>query len=199
MKLFINTTSPFVRIVRMAIIEKSLADQIELEMVDPWADAEAFLKANPAGRVPSLVTDEGVAISEAQLIIHYLESLSGPSLFPKEDLASTLSKAGFALGAAEAATAIVIGRKSSEGFDEDMVGSKRHRTMAAGLARLNDNLPRDFAKGADIGNIAVVTAIDYITFRFPDVDWLGPLNHLADWRAAQAGRPSVEQTMPYIA
>ena len=46
MHLYINTTSPFVRLVRLAIEEKGLADRVELEIVDPWADPEAFLKTN---------------------------------------------------------------------------------------------------------------------------------------------------------
>ena len=58
MHLYINTTSPFVRLVRLAIEEKGLSDRVELEVVDPWGDPAAFLKANPAGRVPTLITDE---------------------------------------------------------------------------------------------------------------------------------------------
>ena len=42
MKLFANTTSPFVRLVRLAIEEKGLSDQVDIEIVDPWADPEHF-------------------------------------------------------------------------------------------------------------------------------------------------------------
>jgi len=94
MRLFANTTSPFVRLVRLAIAEKGLSDQIEVEIVDPWADPAHFLAANPAGRVPTLVTDDGHAIAEAHLILRYLESLAGPSIYPEDDLAETLSSAG---------------------------------------------------------------------------------------------------------
>src|SRR5210317_32784 len=125
MHLYINTTSPFVRIVRLAIEEKGLADKVELEIVDPWADPDAFLKANPAGRVPVLTTDDGHVIAEAHLILRYLDEIAQPSVFPSEDLAATLEIAAVALGATEASTAIIIGRKSSTEFDTDMVGSKR--------------------------------------------------------------------------
>ncbi|TRD22039.1 glutathione S-transferase family protein [Palleronia caenipelagi] len=198
MHLYINTTSPFVRLVRLAIEEKSLSDRITTEIVDPWADPAAFLAANPAGRVPVLTTDDGVSFAEAHLILRYLDEIARPSLFPSDGLAETLAIAAPALGAMEAATAVIIGRKSSDNFDSDMVGSKRFRSMAEGLERLNARLPRDFANRPDIGNIAAITALDYITFRFPDRDWLADLLELAAWRERQNGHPSVEATMPYI-
>lgn len=199
MHLYINTTSPFVRVVRLAIEEKGLGGAVKTEIVDPWGDPPAFLAANSGGRVPVLTTDDGEQIAETHLILRYLDAIAQPSVFPAEDLARTLSIAATALGATEAATAIIIGRKSSGGFDTDMVGSKRYRTMAQGLARLDANLPRDFADRPDIANIAAVTALDYIVFRFPDRDWLKELPALAAWRERQKGRPSVEKTMPYVA
>lgn len=198
MHLYINTTSPFVRIVRLAIEEKGLSDAVGTEIVDPWADPDAFLQANPAGRVPVLTTDDGHVISEAHLILRYLDEIAEPKVLPSEDLAATLASAGTTLGAIEASTAIIIGRKSSEQFDTDMVGSKRFRTIADGLARLDANPPRDFADRPDIANFAAVTLIDYVVFRFTDRDWLATLPNLAAWRARQQGHPSVEATMPYI-
>lgn len=198
MHLYVNTTSPFVRLVRLAIEEKGLSGRVELERVDPWGDPPAFLDANPAGRVPVLTTDDGHRIAEAHLILRYLDEIAQPRVFPADGLAETLAIAAPALGATEAATAIIIGRKSSGAFDSDMVGSKRYRTMAAGLRRLDGKPPRDFADRPDIANIAAVTAVDYITFRFPDLDWLAELPTLRAWRERQRGRPSVEATMPYV-
>ena len=199
MHLYINTTSPFVRLVRLAIEEKGLADRVTLEIVDPWGDPPAFLKANPAGRVPVLTTDDGHVIAEAHLILRYLDEIAPePSVFPGEGLAETLAIAAPALGATEASTAIIIGRKSSENFDTDMVGSKRYRTIADGLARLDAHPPRDFDDRPDIANFAAVTLVDYVLFRFTDRDWLADLPNLKAWRERQKGRPSVEATMPYM-
>ena len=198
MHLYINTTSPFVRLVRLAIEEKGLSEQVTLEIVDPWADPEAFLRANPAGRVPTLTTDDGHVFAEAHLILRYLDQIAQPAVYPAEDLARTLEIAAPALGATEASTAIIIGRKSSASFDTDMVGAKRFRSIESGLAWLNANLPRDFADRPDIANFAAVTLIDYVVFRFTDRDWLADLPDLAAWRARQEGHPSVEATMPYL-
>lgn len=198
MKLFVNTTSPFVRLVRLAMAEKGLTDRVETEIVDPWADAAPFLEANAAARVPTLVTDTGTPIAEAFLILRYLDAqVPEPSVWPDEDLERTLAVAAPALGAIEAAASIIIGRKSSADFDTDPVGRKRHRTMVEGLKRLDANPPHDFADRPDIAGYAGVTVVDYIRFRFPDRDWLDGLPTLAAWRARQQDRASVASTQPH--
>ena len=50
MQLLANTTSPFVRIARIAMIEKGL--EVEPTIVDPWADDARLREANAATRVP---------------------------------------------------------------------------------------------------------------------------------------------------
>ena len=56
MQLLANTTSPYVRIVRVAMIEKGL--DVEPTLVDPWADDPRLRAANAASRVPTLITDD---------------------------------------------------------------------------------------------------------------------------------------------
>ena len=84
MRLYANPTSPFVRVVRMALHEKGLAGAVEVVMVDAWGDAPAFLDANPAGRVPVLLGDGGMRLAEAPLILHYLDDLQpDPPVLPR--------------------------------------------------------------------------------------------------------------------
>ena len=147
--------------------------------------------------MPVLTTDEGAVFAEAHLILRYLDEIAEPRVFPADDLARTLEIAAPALGAIEASTAIMIGRKSSVDFDGDMVGKKRFRTIASGLAFLDANLPRHFEERADIANIAAVTLIDYVILRFPERGFLSDLPALNAWRERQAGHPAVEKTMPF--
>ena len=51
MQLLANTTSPFVRIARVAMIEKGI--DIEPTIVDPWADDARLRADNSAARVPT--------------------------------------------------------------------------------------------------------------------------------------------------
>jgi glutathione S-transferase len=52
MKLIASLTSPYVRKVRVVMLEKKLDCQLVLE--DVWA-TDAVLKSNPLGKVPCLV------------------------------------------------------------------------------------------------------------------------------------------------
>ena len=36
MILFTNLTSPYARLARIAVIEKGLADRVEVRVIDPW-------------------------------------------------------------------------------------------------------------------------------------------------------------------
>lgn len=194
MKLYANPTSPFVRIVRMALIEKGLNEATDTIIVDAWADDPAFLAANPAGRVPTLVTDDGARLTEALLILSYLDAIgTRPATLAGGPAA--LSAAGVAIGVFDAAVAVIIGRKSTPDFDTGLVGTKRFRTMREGLRRLDavfDTVRQPFGLPA----IAAITALDYLEFRFPDHDWRGLCPGVAAFRDAQADRPSVRDTVP---
>ncbi|KMO40326.1 glutathione S-transferase family protein [Methylobacterium aquaticum] len=194
MKLYANPTSPFVRIVRMALIEKGLNEATDTIIVDAWADDPAFLAANPAGRVPTLITDDGARLTEALLILSYLDAIgTRPATLAGGPAA--LSAAGVAIGVFDAAVAVIIGRKSAPDFDTGLVGTKRFRTMREGLRRLDavfDTVRQPFGLPA----IAAITALDYLEFRFPDHDWRGLCPGVAAFRDAQADRPSVRDTVP---
>lgn len=194
MKLYANPTSPFVRIVRMALIEKGLNETVDTAFVDAWADDPAFLDANPAGRVPTLVTDDGARLTEALLILAHLDAVgTTPAVLAGGPAA--LSAAGVAIGVFDAAVAVIIGRKSAPDFDTGLVGQKRFRTMQEGLRRLDAAFP---ASGGSFGlpAIAAITALDYLVFRFPDRDWRSLCPTVAAFRDAQADRPSVRDTVP---
>lgn len=66
MHLLANTTSPYVRLARMALIEKGV--EVEPTIVDPWADDPRLRAANAATRVPTLVLDDGTPMTESLLI-----------------------------------------------------------------------------------------------------------------------------------
>jgi len=197
MILFTNLTSPYARLARIAVIEKGLASRIEVRVIDPWGGDPDFLHSNVHERVPSLITDEGTGISESAMVLHWLDHLAPkPPLFPQDDLALMLRQAGAALGAIDVMAAIIITRKSAPDFDSNPIGQKRFRTINAALDRLEEAPPRDLADSPDMAAIATATALDYAAFRFPDRDWLGHRPQLAAWRKRQAGRASLDTTMP---
>lgn len=197
MTLYTNLTSPYARLVRVAVVEKGLSDRVREEVIDPWCGDPEFLRANVHERVPALVTACGFGLAESSLILEWLEHIApDPSLYPKGRLGSVLQRAASAIGAIDIMAAIVISRKSAPAFDEHIVGRKRFRTLQAALNRLETDPPADFGEGPDISAIATAVALDYAIFRFPHLDIFGSRPRLRSWRHAQAGRASLEGTMP---
>ena len=71
---FRKGTNP--RRVIIYLAEKGIdVPRIELDYANGEHRSEHYLRVNPAGRAPSLVTDMGIAITDSAAIIEYLEEL----------------------------------------------------------------------------------------------------------------------------
>ena len=203
MQLLANTTSPYVRIASISLIEKGL--NIAPTLVDAWADDPRLLQANAASRVPTLILEDGTALTESLLIVQWLEQTRTLPVYESligSDPEGVLSRTGIALGVIDAAVHTIITRKVTAPvlFDETPVGLRRRRTMAEGMQRLEtiaaqglmaaDGIPR-------LDAIAAVTAIDYLDFRFAGESWMPSLPHLASVSLRLRDRRSFSETMPY--
>jgi glutathione S-transferase len=202
MKLLANHTSPYVRIARIAMLEKGL--DFEFEVVDPWGDDPRLTVPNSASRVPTLLTDDGTPITESLLIALWLESTRPPPAHPSlvgADAAGVVSRAGIAMGVIDAAVHTIIIRKVTAPvlFDETPIGLRRRRSMVEGLSRLD---AREAERSMfdkrfpTIDAIAAVVAYDYVVFRFPEAGWLPPLPNLERLSRTLRERASFSATMP---
>lgn len=206
MKLFWTPASPFVRKVMVAAIELGLRDRIEIHPTywpHEWADRTIafepeFIAANPVGRIPTLVTDDAVALIESNWICEHLQSLvEQPVLLPRCGGArwQCLRLLGIADGALEA----MIARRA-ELLREDasrsmqFVGKQRDR-----IARCLDALEKEIGAlegELTLAQISAGVACSYMDFRYPADDWRKVRPALARWYEPFAARPSMQQTMP---
>ena len=62
MKLRYSPTSPYVRKVLVAAIEVGLKDKIEIILTDPWDPETDLPDDNPLGKVPTLITENGMTL-----------------------------------------------------------------------------------------------------------------------------------------
>jgi glutathione S-transferase len=195
MRLFYTTTSPYARVTRVALAEKGITD-IDGQLTDPWNDEPDLIDANACARVPALVTDSGLPLTESLLIVLWLETQRpAPSLLGA-DPSRAISKAGIAMGAIDAAAAIIIGRKSAPDFGEQPVGLRRRRSVVQAITRLEADPPLLQGEAPDLSVIATVVLVDYLRFRFAGVPWMPEMPRL-DALAEQARkRPSFASTMP---
>lgn len=84
MKLYQMDISPFTARCRLAIYAKGVEDKVEI--IDPGSVKTAEYKAiNPMGKIPALVTADGQAIPESDVICEYLEDMfPTPGLTPAD-------------------------------------------------------------------------------------------------------------------
>ena len=196
MKLFYSTTSPYSRVVRIALAEKGLS-QVEGVLTDPWKDATALLAANPSARVPALQLDCGRSITESLLIVMWLETQKPVPSLLGTDASAVMSKAGVAMGAVDAAAAVIIGRKMTDvSFDESPVGLRRRRSVVQALSQLEDDPPNVLGDIPDLAVIATVVLVDYVRFRFPGAAWVPATPRLDRLVEQLRSRPSFADSAP---
>ena len=75
MKLFFSPTSPYVRKVQVVAIEKGLGEQLRLVPCNPHDPGSELLDANPLGRVPTLVRNEGGPLFDSPVICAWLDGV----------------------------------------------------------------------------------------------------------------------------
>lgn len=201
MKILSNTTSPFARVVRVALIEKGVSAE-GLRLMNPWGEDADMARLNPASRVPTLELPSGVPLTESLLILLWLEKTRPePSLLGSgADLDVVLSRAGLAMGVIEAMANLVTGRMQIDpAFEGGKVGRKRVGTVVEGFRRLEADPPAVSGGGVpDIAVLTAVVAVDYLALRFPDHPWVEPIPRLQALRDAVSDRPAYASTKPYV-
>ncbi|KAE8437447.1 MULTISPECIES: glutathione S-transferase N-terminal domain-containing protein [Halomonadaceae] len=196
MELYLNATSPYARLVRIVLLEKGLMDAVTLKWCDPWADDAELLKANPAGRIPALVTEEGTTLSESMLIAVYLDSVSpNPPMLPAASLGNVLHLAGLGQNLMDAAFTTVIARKHyGNEIDNSELGQRRSRAIQRLLNQLNSELGDKQQASINLGEIAIAVALDYLAFRLPEVNWKEEYPRLQAWHTGVTARDSFQET-----
>ena len=82
MKLLTSPASPFARKVRIVLHETGQADEVTeiAAATDPFGDPVDVIHANPLGKIPALVRDDGPALYDSRVITRYLDARAGARL-----------------------------------------------------------------------------------------------------------------------
>ncbi|MGP9567109.1 glutathione S-transferase N-terminal domain-containing protein [Halomonas sp. AOP5-B2-8] len=182
---------------RIVLMEKGLADAVTLKWCDPWADDADLLKANPAGRMPALVTEEGTTLNESMLIAVYLDSVSpNPPMLPASNLVDVLHLAGLGQNLMDAAFTTVIARKHyGNEIDDSELGQRRSSAIQRLLQQLDRELgDKPPASPINLGEIATAVALDYLAFRLPEVNWKAESPQLQVWLAGMLATKNFQHT-----
>ncbi len=203
MKLIGAVTSPYARKVRIVMAEKKLDYQFVLE--DVWAANTTIADANPLGKVPCLVMEGGEALFDSRVIVEYLDTLSPVGkLIPTmgreraevktwEALADGLCDAAI-LARLEATWPGRSAEQRSQAWIERQMGK-----ITASLKAMSQGVgERSYCTGThfSLADVAVGSALGYLDFRFPQIDWRADYANLAKLEAKLALRGSFIETRP---
>ncbi|CCG40705.1 glutathione S-transferase N-terminal domain-containing protein [Magnetospirillum molischianum] len=199
MKLRTSATSPYARKVWIVAHEAGLVDRIEAVPTNVWDPATDVVRDNPLGKVPALIADGGEAIYDSPVICEYLDSLhDGQKLVPATGGARWTQKRLEALadGILDALLAkrVETTMRPEEKRWPDWI-ARQEAAADRGLAQLEDEVSA-WGDTFQIGQIAVVAALGYLDFRFPETSWRSRYPALAAWYVALSRRPSVAATEP---
>ena len=199
MKLMSSPLSPYGRKVKIAARMKGLDDQIELLPTDTNKGDDALNKLNPLGKIPCLITEEGVAVFDSHVICEYLDTRSAsPVLFPKGDAdrLRTLTLGALADGILDAALLLVYeGRFRPENMKVQGWVDRQQAKVDRSLAQL-ETAPPAWRGSPDYGHLTLAVALGYLDFRHGG-KWRAGHPKLVKWLDEFAAAvPAFEATRP---
>ena len=203
MKLLGSTTSPYVRKVRIVMIEKKLDYVLVPE--DVWSAQSTITDVNPLGKEPCLVMEAGEALFDSRVIVEYLDTLSpvGKLIPPVgRERAEVKTWEALADGVLDALILARLeatwpgrssGERSQAWIDRQM--DKVRVSLKAMSKGLGD---KAFCSGIhlSLADIAVGCTLSYLDFRFPQIDWRSGYPNLQKLHDKLMQRPSFVETRP---
>lgn len=196
MKLFYSAASPFARKVLACAVSREIVERIERISVNAQENPPALLAANPLGKVPCLVTSDGLALFDSPVICEYLDSIEGTvPMFPRAAGPRLRALKFQAIGDGIMDAAVL--RRGESLRPEEAARTQFMERQRAAIARTLDALEQDPPhQHVDIGSIAVACALGYLDFRFAQEPWRPTHPHLAAWFEEFARNPGIAETAP---
>lgn len=201
LRLLASQTSPYARKVRIVMSEKRI--ECELDVTDPWAPNSPIHAANPLGKVPCLIMDDGSAVFDSRVIVEYLDTLTPVGhLIPNSGRQRVEVRTWEALadGILDAAVAVRLEhtQRPPENRSQTWI-DRQHDKIVAGLKVASADLQdKSWCNGErfTLADIALGVALAYLDFRFPEIDWRTTHPNLARHYEKLAARPSFQETLP---
>ena len=159
---------------------------IELEevRVNTAENPQQLLDANPLGKIPTLVTDDGTTIFDSRAIMHYLHRIGDKRLYPKKDEKRTEAEVLEALadGISDCLLAIVYEKRfRPPELVSQAAMDRQWEKVNRGLDHLDAHLPK-IGKKLHGGHFALAATLGYLMLRFPG-EWENGRAALTEWPA----------------
>ena len=194
-KILYSPASPFASKARMAAVHAGF----EFESVVTKTDGVPadLIAANPLGKIPALITDEGKGVFDSKVIIQFLNRATGGKLFPKnadKRLEAEMLES-LADGIGDCAVAIMYERRQRpEDKQYQPWIDKQWAKVTRGLDHLEASAPKLPVK-IHAGHIALAANLAYLNLRFPE--WAKGRPKLKRWlRKFSDKHPLLAEMLP---
>ena len=202
MKLYGSRTSPYVRKVRIVMIEKRIECDFLEENV--WSADTTVTLHNPLTKVPVLVLDDGITLYDSRVIVEYLDGVTPVSrLIPDSGRERALVKRWEALGdgIGDAGLAIFLERKrDAGGQSKDWIARQIGKVNSGIAAAARELADREYCHGLSLtlGDISLACALLWLEFRLPEIQWRANHLNLKKWVEGLEAMPSFVETKPAL-
>ena len=200
MKLLGTNTSPYVRKVRLVLLEKNIAHDYIVDA--PREPGSQVARVNPLGRIPALILDDDTCIFDSPVIAEYTDSLNDtPILIPRGDAVARMRVKrweALADGIMDSAVAVRSERIRPEEKQEAGNITRNNDAISRALDYAAQLLgDREWCEGDSLtlADLAMASALVYLDLRQPERDWRGAHANLAAWFERLSARPSLQTTM----
>ena len=178
----------------MLISEIGISDQIELIESQPFANEDAFLSANPLGKVPCLTVD-GESILDSEVICDYLDANFTGGTFFNPIYADWRLKVLYSIssGVMDASVALRMEEaRESDGLKSEFWMSRYQQSIEKTLIHIESKLillPDEYC----ILHINLLANLAYLDFRHPGISWRDRHSELASFYEQHSRRESFQQ------
>ncbi len=197
MKLYGSLTSPYVRKVRIVVLEHR--QDCEFIVEGPMDLAGNVARLNPLGKVPVLVRSDGEVMFDSPMIVEYLDGLAATPLIPTGD-ERWRAQRWHALGQGmvdATVTRMMETRRAAEKQDPGVIGRQEDK-IAVALRFADDHIGTGeflINEAFSIADISLGGALAYLDLRYTR-DWHSAYPRLSRWFGAINSRPSFMETAP---
>ncbi|MEC5384745.1 glutathione S-transferase [Uliginosibacterium sp. H3] len=204
MKLIGSLTSPYVRKIRVMLLEKNLP--FDLVIDSPWEPSTHVSDFNPLGKVPALVTDEGETLFDSNILAEYIELLDvapphAPKFLPADRAAALRIRQLVMLadGIADAGVAVFLEIKRPVDHQDANWLARQHGKILRGLAALESRASASTwlaGEEMSLADIALGCVLLWLDIRVSTLKWRDDHPALSRLVATLSARPSFQNTIP---
>ncbi len=196
MKLIYHPISPYAR--KAMIVAK--LHGLDIEEVRPGKDGANGYKAgdNPLGKIPALEWKPGQYLFDSPVICEYLDSLGGTKILPAEGHPRFLNLWQHALG--DGLADAVYNYRYEIVRPEELHWAQmieRHETAIIRSVETLDRICEWIGGPWTFGNLAIITALDYASFRAGHLEWQKRAPKLAKWHKQFQVDQNYKETYAY--